>query len=117
MGCKEEHMVRLREQLWDFVEGVLKTHGPVRRWQQAAATSRAEGGCGHPEGWTGEEEFQGRWPILHAVGWLVPTTHEMGFQEREGGRPVTMEGAYDLGYRGVIPTTIAEKITRPRTPG
>ena len=54
-------MVRLREQLWDFVEGVFKTHGPVRHyWLQAAATSRVEGGCGHPEGWTGGEEFQVR---------------------------------------------------------
>jgi hypothetical protein len=116
-------MVRLREQLWDFVEEVpqlsrwVKTHEPVGHWLQAAATSRAEGSCVHPEAWTGEEEFQGRWPILHAVGWLVPTTHEMDFQHRHDGRPVTLEGAYDLGYRGVIPTTIAEKITRPPTPG
>jgi hypothetical protein len=110
-------MVRLREQLWDFVEEVLKTHEPVGQWLQAAAISRAEGGCGHPEGWTGEENFQERWPILHAVGWLVPTTREMDFQHQHDGRPVTLEGAYDVGYRGVIPTTIAEKITRPPTPG
>ena len=79
MGCKEERMVRLKEKLWDFVEEVLKTHETVGHWLQAAATSRVEGGCGHPEGWTGEEEFQERWPILHAVGWLVPTTHERDF--------------------------------------
>jgi hypothetical protein len=41
----------------------------------------------------------------------------MDFQHRQDGRPVTLEGAYDLGYRGVISTTIAEKITSPPTPG
>jgi hypothetical protein len=42
----------------------------------------------------------------------------MDFQHRHDGRPVvTLEGAYDLGYRGVVPTKIAERMTRPPTPG
>jgi hypothetical protein len=117
MGCKEVEMERLRDDLWDFVEKALITHMPVESWLLRAATSHAEGGCGHPKGWIGREEYQARWPVLHALGWLLPTTHEMDFQPRHAMRPVTLEGAYDLGYRGVIPPKIAERITRPPEPG
>jgi hypothetical protein len=47
----------------------------------------------------------------------VPTSHEYLFEDRSGRRPTELEGAYGLGYRGVVPDAVAEKITRPPQPG
>ena len=46
----------------------------------------------------------GRWPHLFGAGWLLPLDH------REETRLATMEraeGAWDLGYRGLLPRSLA----------
>jgi hypothetical protein len=115
MVCKGEGMEGLRRKLWDSVENALRKHKTVGEWLQAAGASHAEGGCGHPKGWTGAGEH---WSVLSALGWLLPIGHEDEFEERtEKGRPSRLEGAYDLAYRGVVPKALAEHLQRAPHPG
>jgi len=110
VSCAGAGMHGVRHKLWEWVESRLRAVHGVGWWVNESRRGAHEGGCGHPEGWTGRPGTEDT-PILAHMGWLVPTNQEHVFEGRKAnGRATVLEEAYDLGYRGVVPKAIAERL-------
>ena len=108
LECTGAGLPELRHGLNSYVEGIFVKNVPRQHWDDALRMGAALGGCAHPKGWQGVDEG---FPILHRLGWLMPTDREADFQARtNAGRAVVLETAHDLGYMGLVPTSIANML-------
>ena len=135
--CTEPQVTLVREGMWDVVEQrlpkALRDTGPL-----AAAGGEARGGrpaaADDPEDLAGAqaapalrprpdnrrrpawttltgESSQQRWPTLTAFNWQLPLC-DHAEEAIASGR--TLEGPWDLGYRGLIPRGLAARLKRAR---
>ncbi len=91
-SCQEADLPRLREALWDSIEGCLEEAAPLEEWSRPRQRAAA-----HPKGWKGS-----RRPVASSSAAAL-----------EAGLPA--ERGHDLGYRGVVPRGIAQVLGGPES--
>ena len=100
--CQGPGLPELRSRLYDWAEARLREWNSLPWWLSPTAPR-------HPQAWVADDLPSQSHQICAATGWLLPTSGEHHFQEQNGvpGRP---EGAFDLGYRALVPSAFLEAL-------